>query len=155
MPITIRMQRELSDEFCSDVLICAFDGSYGGSWYWAEPDRRVEVDGVPQSPWQILRSGRKDRTGEEIGEDQWLAVHIRGKEGEETGKAVWDLALENGINVDYQTLRVGIQRILDGEAKYHSSTLFEAIAEADAGMIDATDADAIVQAGVFGEVVYG
>jgi hypothetical protein len=144
MSVTVTMQRELNDEFLEGVLITAFDGQYGGSWFWATT-APVSVDGAAPAAWRM--------DGE-----RWLAVRITGDEGSETGNKVLDALLAEGVWVDYECLRVGIQRMLDGDPGCGTSgqreTFLEAIADADAGMIDSNLADDIVQCGVFGEQVY-
>jgi hypothetical protein len=60
--------------------------------------------------------------------------------------------------VDADVIEKGIEALKNGEAKVNSTILgwiVEGDNENDAGNIDATAADCIVQAGLFGEVVYG
>ena len=58
----------------------------------------------------------------------------------------------------WETVEDGIRKVLAGTVKVHSSyvgSIAVAAAEGDAGEIDAELADIIVQAGLFGEVIYG
>jgi|15BtaG_2_1085339.scaffolds.fasta_scaffold00310_11 hypothetical protein len=59
--------------------------------------------------------------------------------------------------IDIDTIREGLRLIAEGGHVNQTMTnnIAEAYARLDAGQIDAYDADAIVQAGLFGEVVYG
>jgi hypothetical protein len=60
--------------------------------------------------------------------------------------------------VDRSAIRKGITRLLSGDMKVHESyvdVLRKADRHNDAGDIDATMADLIVQAAVLGEIVYG
>jgi len=143
MGITINMKRELDDEFVSNVLITAFDGSYGGCWYWADLYR----DGT-EPAFRVTEP------------DTWTGVRIAlGDQVEETtGEDVLDSLMEAGVWVDADTIRVGIQRLLDGDVKvndYILEYLTRAVAEADAGDVDSDVADCIVQAGVFGKLIFG
>jgi len=59
------------------------------------------------------------------------------------------------INVD--TIRDGIQAILNGlqDTTYVKGYILRAVVEQDLGYIDSDALDQIVQAGVFGSIVYG
>lgn len=134
MTNAVAVKVELSDDFLSDILITAFDGSCGGSWYWAEPIVGIPTFGIDKA--------------ENVMNDcwRWLAVNDRESDGIKL------------LVVDHVRLTNGIQSIIDGSvalnAEIHSSVL-SAVLESDAGYIDATAADCIVQAGMFGEVIYG
>jgi len=55
-------------------------------------------------------------------------------------------------------MREGVERIVNDRLKiapHLAGMLIEAVARDDAGMVDADLADCIVQAGLFGELVYG
>ena len=52
----------------------------------------------------------------------------------------------------------GIRKLLNGKAKLNRTTLNElrrAVAENDAGYVDAAVADAVAQVALFNEIVYG
>lgn len=143
--IEIKVNRTLDDEFVSNVLVTAFDGAYGGCWYWAdlyvpnqEPAFRTEDDG-----------------------DIWLAVRITldyDKTDGGTGYAHLDHVMKDGIWVDNETVRVGIQRLLDGDTvagDYIREAIMRGVLEGDTTNIDADGADCIIQAGLFGRLVFG
>jgi hypothetical protein len=141
---TIKIEQTLSCQFLSDVLICAFDGSHGGSWHWAA--------GVNNESRQLVSPHFAINKETE----QWMAVIIY---PDETGNKVWDAAGQNGAKIDHAVLVTGIQRILDGDVQYSSDTVRDdvarAVLEGDPCDIDAIAADQIVQAGWFGQVVFG
>lgn len=58
-------------------------------------------------------------------------------------------------DVDLGTIAEGLQLLAADSGGDMSSSVLEAIAENDAGGIDADDADTIVQYGLFKELVYG
>ena len=65
---------------------------------------------------------------------------------------------EGQYRVTIEVIEKGIKALKSGEAKVNSTILgwiVEGDNENDAGNIDADAADCIVQAGLFGEVVYG
>lgn len=133
--ITITLKRTLDDEFISNVLITAFDGSYGGCWYWCEADTKflttMKAMG-DDSLWTECRIRHEDETGPEGA----FCKHV----------------------VDAEVIRVGIQRILDDPdfcGQHIREYVAQGVSERDAGHIDADAADVIVQAGLFGELVYG
>lgn len=125
--ITLRFQ--LSDQFLSDVLATAFDSSGGACWYWAKP-----------------RKGRDSWTVDS--DDTWRSVQIIEREAQQVaGKRKW-------ANVTHELMGRGIARALDPSFKVNSQ-IRACIASLDAGEIDAAAADVIVQAAIFGEIVYG
>lgn len=125
MTINITMQRTLDDDFVSSVLITAFDGSYGACWYWCE-HHSTKVKG-----------------------EDWIAVSI--KHEVPSGAVINEM-------VNAEVVRKGIQKVLDDNdfcAPYIREYIVNAVAESEAGHIDAEAADVIVQAGLFDELVYG
>lgn len=62
-------------------------------------------------------------------------------------------------NVNYETIALGIERILTGKVKVSSQIvgwiLEDVVAGGEAGSIDADAADCIVQAGLLNEIRYG
>ena len=73
----------------------------------------------------------------------WQRVYIEEREGDEEGTYC----------VSHLVLADGLQRMVD--AGRMDSDIMTAISELDAGYIDADIADAIVQWGLFGKLVYG
>jgi hypothetical protein len=110
-----------------DILVTAFDGAYGGSWYWIKDRKRIDLDtnNPSDSTWSCILSGGY----------VWLWA--------EDGRAdpyKLDLdAILEGIKM-WAVRRLSVP--LDGE-------------RLDIGSIDAIEADVIVQLGALGEVVYG
>lgn len=128
--VTARVGLEFTAEFLSDVLTTAIAG---GMSHWAEV---YETE-----------KGR-DKYGAEL----YTSVRLSAKEDTST---VHTVTLE--------TVAVGLMRVLDGnmvpivgqDARVNRrTTIAEHIIDADAGMIDAGEADTIVQLGLFGEEVY-
>ncbi len=132
---TITMTKTLPDGFLSDVLITAFDGSYGGCWYWAKPDLR-------------RNDGRWLTTGPD---GTWQSCLIT-LDPEGSTSCAERLMQEAGVLVNHDVIAQGITKAL-ADGRYPS--INEAVLTVDAGCIDADDADVIVQLAVFGEVVYG
>lgn len=129
--ISVTIELKLGEQFLSDVLVTAFDGQYGGCWYWAEAysDKAFAFTG-----------------------DRWDYVTIREKvDGEPTQPLKhW--------KVDHALLAKGIETLFDTGSKVSPvmrHSLREAVLAQDAGNIDASDADVLVQLAVFGEMVYG
>ncbi|WKW85548.1 hypothetical protein SEA_REYNAULD_96 [Rhodococcus phage Reynauld] len=139
--IGVTLRLSFDPEFLSDVLTTAIEG---GINYWAH------VSGI---------QAERDRFGNDLN----ASASIAEKECEGTD------GTRPRHNITLQTIAVGLSmvlkqarevRIADG-ADHTRSTLgyLERLAEyilaADAGMIDAGDADTIVQLGLFGEVKFG
>lgn len=119
----------LTTEFLSDILVIAFDGAYGGCWYWARP--------AADKPHEKVFT---------IEGDTWWAVRITEKDPE--GKRrTW--------NVDHARLVKGISKLFEPKVLPKRGDIRSAIIQIDAGQIDAEGADIIVQLAVFGELVYG
>lgn len=133
--LTISVTVTPTTEFLSDILTTAFDGSYGGCWYWARAANNEER--AEASAWRII-------------DDVWEAVTIADATSGVSPTPVYTATQE--------TIAVGIQRILNDTVKINKSIkarVLSAVTEMDAGYIDAGDADCVVQAGLFGEVIYG
>lgn len=131
MPHTLAVNIVLTEEFLSDILVTAFDAHYGGCWYWAAP-------APPPSP------------GWETGDTFWHAVNIEIRY-EDPGPKFAHVPFP--YRVTHDTVRKGLQWILDHPTR--QDRLVGAILAQDAGELDAPDCDLIVQAGIFGDVVYG
>lgn len=133
---------EVPEELLESIMVTAFDGDYGGCWYWARP---ADAD------WLEVRHrmGRDEQTED----TDWLSAKIVATEEAEVEHD--DVV----FHVTYATLTLGIQRMLDENVTkgYWSSKapmLQQAILDADGGMIDSDLADNIVQEGLFGKQVY-
>jgi len=141
MSININIKRTLDDEFVSDVLITAFDGSVGACWYWAEWS-----DGLtPALVANNVDTGHSQRK-------EWTCCFITEREepGVYGSKTLYAVAGE--------TIEQGIQRILNDDTlitPYIRQYVLTAVLEGDAGEIDAEAADCIVQIGLFNKIVFG
>ena len=60
-------------------------------------------------------------------------------------------------DVTLETIRLGVQRILEGKlvAAYIQADVLKAVTDPDSTSWDAETADCVVQAGMFNEIVYG
>lgn len=129
---SITVEIELSDRFIYDVLTTVVES--GAIDYWAsfsEVNREVDTQDVISAVIQDIDAeyhndrGEPEFANEELGYDQIVN---------------------------------GIQKLLDGTvpvAKYIRNYVDNGVRSDDAGEIDADAADAIVQAGVLGELIYG
>lgn len=141
--IKVRVPVELGPDFVSDVLITAFDGTYGACWTWCSPVRENYLDEAP--------------TGDADGDTLWTECRVRVHE---------NLSYEpppylkgRGLQVNADIIAKGLQAILYGcEDVPPGTTLHDYISrgvrEKDAGDIDAIGADVIVQMGLFGRVQF-
>lgn len=176
----IQLNKQLPEEFFSDVLITAFDGSYGAAWNWFEPVGKN---------WLVVNGEGHTST-----DAPWMSARVRLQEDYETGHPLFDS--REGFVIDHASIAGGISRIVNDdylgvwreatpseldqfvkndlrrEHKMDSVTdkllvhtgetasglrsmITRAIQDADAGDIDASCADAIVQAAAFGKVIFG
>lgn len=126
-PLTVAVNVELKPEFLSDVLITAFDGNYGGCWYWAKP---------ADSDWLKSDDGT------------WLSCWVKEKEPDEDSDITY--------LVNHTSVTLGMQRLLDRATSGDSHAMWvQAILAQDAGDLDADACDVIIQYAVFDEVKYG
>lgn len=140
-PISIDIPVSLAPDFLGDILVTAFDGQYGGCWYWA---------GSGEKPWPEIQ---KDSAN-------WETVYIKFDVEDcpteaQIAQYVKDIAT-GGVKVGVEEISVGIARILTSEdySDGLKARVREACVESDAGEIDANDADCIVQEALFGKQVY-
>ena len=128
----ITLKAEVTDDFLSDIMITAFDATYGGAWYWCKPNRRKE-------PWLTTNGAA------EASETVWYKVEILECEDVNDPDAVeW--------TVDFDVLKKGIHLMLD---KAMSEHLYTAVVEQDCSNIDAEIAEMVVQCGLFDGIIYG
>lgn len=136
----IEIEVPVTDEFIGDILVTAFDGAYGGCWYWAKSGR---LD------WPELKDG------------QWATVYIKFDTDccpSPMQRTVYrQMVASGGVKVDQETVTVGIARILadEGYPQSFRDRIRIAVQNLDAGEIDANDADCIIQEGLFGKQIYG
>lgn len=133
-------------EFLTDILITAVEGGIG---YWSQAD---EYRAAPERP------------AAERGVTLYIPAH-------EVDAADYRLPVGHGlieswgdeipactVRVDLDAIAAGVGLITRGEAGVHSDyigDIFAASLHNDSGDIDATAADLIVQAAIFGRVIYG
>lgn len=136
--MSVDLTLEVSDETISNIMITAFDANYGGSWYWAVPDW-IET---PTASCTYIRTAG----------DNWTHVYAQVNPDEPIG----DVEQDKPFVVTRTVVERGIQLILTGKVGIRSDLLAQVqtlfLDDVD---IDADAADCIIQAGVFGELVYG
>lgn len=126
----LRNPRELSrdrKQFLHDIFVTALEGGIG---YWSQASKYR---------WSVCDGHTEDL-------DNFVAVI---HDTEDNRKK---------YTVDRAVIQRGLSKIASGTAKVHESyvkRIGQASRENDFGNCDAGDADVIVQAGLFGEVVYG
>lgn len=120
------IEHEVSDEFLADILITAVEG---GINYWAQVESYTHSRGP-----EYTRAMLTPADGEAGG---WPAKHVV---------------------LDTTVVLTGLQRVLGhkvGCGEEVMNWIVSGSLNDDAGEIDADAADVIVQAGIFGELVYG
>lgn len=135
MSITIYINVELDDQFVMDVLTTALESGWASIGYWAiasEVKRTKELDVTS------FRIGLREAVGDETLDDR-----MYGGKTEEVGT---------------EQIKIGMQKLIDGTVPLGARVrgyIVNAVLEGDAGHIDADAADAIVQAGLLGEIIFG
>lgn len=111
---SVSMRVDIDHDFLSSILITAFDGNYGGSWYWATPAMddwlKISDDG---SEWlSVYITEREDSSG-----NQWMVTQ---------GGILYALQymLDNG-KMDSDTLTA----IREGDAGYIDADQADAIVQ--------------------------
>lgn len=131
--VTITLTVELREGFISDVLITAFDGNYGGCWYWAEPGDLYD------NSWLTVAG------------NQWKSVAI--KDIYEDGPDPQDKVVD--VTVVAEGIRLALSQTGPKVSDAIRKAIYLAVVNEDAGEVDSDCADVIVQLGLFGEIVYG
>lgn len=123
------------EQFLRDILCTAVEG---GTNYWAQ------VSGIKREGY------RADAKVGEPGFSDWSYVGYTLHDMQEDGKKhrVTSATVERGIKLLTQDTKVKLSENLRKSILLANVTL-------DGGDIDSNIADCIVQAGIFGEVVYG
>lgn len=115
----------IPDQLCIDLLSTAYEG---GSNYW-------------------LHAKRFDCN------EKKEIVRLYELTDAETGET-----FDEGDEITLETMRLGIARLCDVEffvAARIRASLFEALTDPESSAWDAETADCVVQAGLFGSIVYG
>jgi hypothetical protein len=123
------------ETFLSDIIVTALEGGIG---YWTVCDHYQVRDDSTDEVRVIV--GR-----ERAGNDTRAVVRVVDFEGEnydDTPREITLTSIESGIRV-----------LLNGSYPL-AKNLRLAYTDNDAGLLDADDADCIVQASMFGEIVY-
>ena len=125
--LTVTVTAEITPQFLFDVFITACEG---GVNYWTD---------IANYHWRNDRDGSDDLEG-------FSALLLDWNSGEKH-------------SVDFGVIATGLERIAAGGIAYLNEPSRQAIVNAiltdDAGEIDATLADLVVQAGLFDQIVYG
>lgn len=134
MAHTLKMEVEIPEKLLGDLLVTAFDGVHGGCWFWCHSDQTYSLDErfAMDDPTNVLST--------------WQRVQIETDEENDQ------------YAVDHGNLASGMQLIMNlPKGKYDKlkALIGEAVMNDDAGVLDANDADTIVQFALFGEEVYG
>lgn len=172
--IKVQLEKELSAEFLGDVMVTAFDGTHGSSWYWCHPAGRfafhsedhvwTKVQISLDEPVRLSKafivndSDTHDITHEVLAKgieriinDDYFEIWREATEDEKEG---W-------LKGDYRgrkfRLAAGRGLLIEtGEtARGCRDDILRGVMNGDAGEIDAESADAIVQVGFFGKAVFG
>ena len=115
-----------------DILCTAFDRGYGGALYWATPKRPGVMNEPVEYVWEVITKNRQTMIVMEDPEHGAMIPHSLDLERFLHGFQIWcEQQNQNGRSLPMD----------DGEI--------------DCGMIDANDADNIVQYAIFGRLVYG
>jgi hypothetical protein len=124
--------------FLGDIITGAVEG---GTGYWAK---------VSQYQWQDSDGSIRVVVGQRVGDGPRAALHPLTDE---------QTFSPDAVVVDVETVATGLNRILvEPTCRLRADlrrTISEASRENDGGLIDAEGADVIVQAGLFGQVIYG
>lgn len=148
-PLTITVK--VTDDFLEGVLVTAYEGGIG-YWFRGLDQKQSEqgyswIAGYDHED-AFIESGLPGGCGA-VALDEWI----------EAGNGTEFVTV-----LDAEVVMLGITRLLSGEAQvndtYLGYILTDVLANAadptdGGGMIDSSAADCIVQAGIFGEVVYG
>ena len=127
--VKVTVVLHFTDEYLGNILVTAFDGQYGGCWFWAEP----------KGPnWLVTAPDSDDCPF------HWKSCTVREKEASNGTKRKWAV-------VDHEMVARGIQRVLESKGREH---LKQRLLSGDDD-IDSYGADTIIQFAIFGEEVYG
>lgn len=132
---------EKREQFLADIISTAVEGGIG---YWSQCSHYQWVD-YSNSGNLFGPVGEKDPS-----KGTCATVHVLN--ADESGY------VEEGLEITVETVARGLGLIKSPEFGVNSrmrGEILVADVENDAGMIDSDDADVIVQAGLFGEVIYG
>lgn len=125
----VQMEVEIDDQFLADILITAIEGGIG---YWSEAVTYTWTEGPEHVRAEIIVT--------------------------ETDESETDDRLKGHKTINTQTILNGISTLLNGGVKINKEIMgyiLSGVRESDAGYIDSDGADAIVQAGLFHEIIFG
>lgn len=136
------------EQFLADVIICAVEG---GTGYWAMAAGYRWADITPAETRVTLI---EDEHGPLFNDACRVFADTHGRKPK-----IDEMLDQEGVHrVTIDTIAEGLSKIRSGHVRMNSTllgTILNADTENDAGEIDADGADAIVQAALFGELVYG
>lgn len=148
MSRTLQVTVTLKDEFLSDIIINASETAF--SWFNFRYGARTWLNPATGQKITNDRALRAHRDLECEGPFCICAPFSYDKPNEDEG------TLGGLSKLDFDTVTEGLRRIISGECKCGvAGEIAAAVALQDAGQIDANLGDCIVQAAVFGEIVYG
>lgn len=161
------------EQFLDDVITTALEGGIGywsmcETYTWGDDKPTVATIFQTEEDITCRVCGQSLRDARSVTEQLWRAPVILATDAEietitetDDGRTIV-LDCEHQpevLTVDRALIEKAIATLLAGPVKFMSdkwrARLIGASAINDAGDIDASDADAIVQVGLFGEVVYG
>lgn len=129
---TLNVDLKIDAEFLHDIFTTALEGGIG---YWSECSAYHWSKGGPDHEADL---------------DFFHAIIEETESGEDEPPT---------HRIDREVILRGLSRLFTGEYRgLHSSTagrIMEAAITGNSGRLDASDADCLVQVGLFGEVVYG
>lgn len=152
MSRTIQVTIELEDEFLSDIIVTAVEGGIG---YWSQTEQYQYVDCDNEDGHDPLHVV--------VGEPR--STHTYNPNCYQTRATIIDAVataelepsgcFEVKYDITLDKIAEAIQKIAQWEAEGLGwKQTMDAVRIGDAGMIDAGDADNIVQVACFGDVVY-
>lgn len=145
-PRTVTLTITLNDEELSDVVITAVEGGIG-YWFRGLEYRHNQPGGAFIAGYITDEVGDCDRMGDGYG---YSATDDHAEQ------ATCEDCIAATTLIDSDTVALGIQRILSGEVGIRGDLLrqVQTLTTEDPN-VDSDAADCIVQAGLFGELVYG
>jgi hypothetical protein len=136
------------EEFLSDIIICAIEG---GTGYWAQVIRYKHTDLPPAEIHAVIFEEDDEGAALEFS-NTYLAKHGKRPSAADV------VAAGKAYRIDIEVIARGIAKVKEKDFGVNGSILSAILTsdrDNDAGDIDADAADVIVQAALFGKLVYG
>ena len=135
------------EQFLADIIIGAVEG---GTGYWACVSEYKHPDDNPAATYAVLHEALDD-DDESVDSIEGGFGHYPAHMLAILGPPRYEAA---GKRIDVDVAARGLS-VLCAEHTGIGNALREANRENDAGQLDANDCDCIIQAGLFGQIVYG